>query len=190
MAERRIIEKELEVLRNEQNVLSLIGDYIVDKVKLRVDDTIGPKFALTFEKPDGYVKDFVEDFVILRVRVMDGTLSNVHATIYSRSLREYNILTIPLFKRYRTPFRDYEIKIGSVGYAPPTPQEKDIIRRDGRLWVKPEPYRGNPQFDITIGDRVAVDILTPYQLIPEKSKVMLQFIELLGHIGPEEILIE
>ena len=185
MAERRIFEKEMKVHANVKNLLSVIGDFTVDKKGLRVDDTIGPMFELTFEKGT----EVVQDFVILRVRVADATL-NSYKTIYRRSLSEYNALAIPMFRRYRRPFVDFEM---TLGFSHNIFENGEVVARDGdKVLVKtpPNTYKGNPQLDARLGDRVLVDILTPYQLVPKKCKITLQFIELFGHIGPEEIQVE
>jgi hypothetical protein len=171
MAERRILEKELKVSANTKGVLSWVAEYIVDKVHLRVDDTIGPTFELSFVAPP---EGIVGDFVILKVVVADATF-NQYTTVYMRSLREYEAASIPLFRRYRKPFGDFEMKIGA----------KDENERP-----YPMEYRGNPRHTPRLGDRVAVGVLAPYQLVPKKCKITLQFIELFGHIGPEEIQVE
>jgi hypothetical protein len=174
MAEKRIVEIELLVERtNTPFVDSQVASYNVDRTGLRIDDTVGPLMNIIFKKcpqiEDGSNPGWNEKKITwLSVRDQIGSQGRTE-TVFERTLMEYSLKQYPIFQRYRLPFYSFE----------------------SELHDKPDSeYVGNPNRMLTVGNSVNVYILSPFQIDPKKTKIVLQFVELRGHIGPAAIKVK
>lgn len=153
-----------------------MGDYVVPaSPKLLLDDTIGPLLDIVFKESDALArKGNPEDFTFVRVRLYDAPMTDLKGTAYYRTLSEYRLgRGMPLFERYRVPFTITEVTLH-------------------REETKNHPYVGNPNMRPANGDRLIVDILTPWDIDTERSTIELQALVLSPnqHIGPKEIAVD
>jgi len=175
MAEKRIVEIELPVEQsNVPFVETRVASYNVDRSGLRIDDTVGPLMNIFFKKcpqiQDGSKPGWNEK-KLTWITIYVGTgAQGKRETVFQRTLMEYDIKTAPIFQRYRVPFNNYEFEL-----------ENNSDRE----------YIGNPNQDLLPRDHtVEVYILSPFQIDPKKTKIVLQFVELRGHIGPAAIRVK
>lgn len=173
MALRHVKEIELELKSvNLPGIGSIIGDWAVNQPSLRVDDTIGPVFDIKLKTPPK-CKDY-EKFIFVSLKVWDASMNQLKSWIYRRTLQDHQIHTPPIFQRYRVPFRKTELHLEEMATG-----KNEVVA-----------YKGNPALDLRSGDRITLEVIAPWVIDIKKSKVILKFIELLGHIGPEDIRVD
>ena len=164
--------KEIDMIFNVQNTpgaRSIVGTLNIEHPNLRIDDTIGPTFDIhLLYKPR--ISNW-EDFVFISLRCWDAGQNQLKKIIYYRTLGDHQIsMPTVIFQRYRVPFREIELYSNQL--------------------EKPAVYKGNPNYEIKQGDIITCEILAPWTIEPGRSGVTLQFIQMLGHIGPEEIIVD
>jgi len=153
---------------------SVIVNHIITQRGLMIDDTIGPVIDLHMKDTPENASVFqrenggFEHFVFVSIKLFDASMCEIRRHVYSRTLREYHTTQFSVFQRYRTPFESFEMYIDQM--------ERPI-------------YYGNPKIEVRAGDVILIEVLSPWMIDKEKSSIELQFIELLGHLGPPEILV-
>jgi len=169
MAYKRIVERKVSLCKNKPFRWHLIGELPIEDSGFYIDDTLKFQMKLGYQLAKGtpYTED-LDELIKIKISVVEGTTGD-GLTVYERSYKEYKLGE--LFARYRRPFRFWEYL--ARDHKGPTP-----------------PYKGNPDVQLNKDDRIRVWILSPFVIVPEISSMVLELLEMRGHIGPEEMIVD
>jgi len=190
MADRRIIEKEVKLSENKPFERSLVGEFLVDRLGYRIDDTIGPELDLHWVAPKMVPNT---ELIFVRIPIQKPYNIGERITVFERPMALYDRKDSPILQRYRIPFWQFEV-YGELALAP----APDMV------WINTSPdgpippttseqgtvYVGNPNADLSLGESVQIWVVSPWKLDLTKSRAVLQLVELHGHVGPKSIRVE
>jgi len=190
MADRRIIEKEVKLSENKPFEWSLVGEFLVDRLGYRIDDTIGPELDLHWISPKMVPNT---ELIFVRIPIQKQYNRGERITVFERQIALYDRKECPILQRYRVPFWQFEV-YGELALSPASPMVcigphpdapiPPTIVEQGTVYI------GNPNVDLSIGERVQIWVLSPWKLDLTKSRAVLQLVELHGHVGPKSIRVE
>jgi len=168
MATRNIKEIEIENLKENMPFVNFTIGTVVVRNPCLIDDTMGPHFKINLVDKEINKKQFGA-FIHIQIRAWDASQNQLKARVYKRTLLEYDSsITQNIFRRYRAPFDHLETFLYNKEYHS-------------------TPYIGNPKANLTPGDIITIEILAPWKIDIKTSKIILEIVELRGHVGPEQI---